>query len=104
MGLFPSMTKGFVLNTGEAEEVAIFYGKKLVNCLTCLSDSYWFLVTSLDVFIRSNSKIDDCADRLSVGFQKELLAYVRCKGRFGKDYFEFSLKIGGLEMLATGGF
>ncbi|KAI9273434.1 hypothetical protein EDC94DRAFT_502483, partial [Helicostylum pulchrum] len=62
------------------------------------------LVTSLDVFIHNNVAIDDCADLSKISYQNTPIAYIRRKTRFKNDYFEFSIKVGNVEMLATGGF
>lgn len=64
-----AMNKEWNITAKEAEVIATKYGKKLVNSLTRLSDNYWFLVTSLDIFIHNNPKIDDCADFSKISYQ-----------------------------------
>lgn len=75
----------------------------LSNSLTCLAGNYWLLITNLDVFIYGNAKIDDCADLSKISYQKKPVAYIRRETRFSNEYFEFSIKVRDVEMLATGG-
>lgn len=91
---FGSMSQGWMFNSAKAENIAAHYGKKFVNSLTCMSDNYWFLVTSLNVFIHNNPKVDDFADQSKIAYQSNPVAYIRRKSRFKLEYFEFSIKIG----------
>ncbi|KAG0754039.1 hypothetical protein G6F57_013726 [Rhizopus arrhizus] len=104
MHSFESMSQGWVFNSAEAKNIAAHYNKKLVSNLTCMSDNYWFLVTSLDVFIHNNPKVDGCTDQSKIVCQSNPVAYIRRKNRFKLEYFEFSIKINEVESLATGGF
>ncbi|KAG1449691.1 hypothetical protein G6F46_012323 [Rhizopus delemar] len=78
-----------MFNSAKAENIAAHYGKKFVNSLTCMSDNYWFLVTSLNVFIHNNPKVDDFADQSKIAYQIELLA----TGGFWGDLKSCTMKV-----------
>lgn len=98
-----SMKRGLVLTKEEGKIVANYHGAKFVGSLIVLSN-HWFFVTSLDIFIHNNINSDDCADDSKVMYQDEPIAYIRRKTQFKIEYFELSIRIGEVEMLANGGF
>lgn len=99
-----AMSREWSITAKEAEVIATKYGKMFVNSLTRLSDNYWFLITSLDIFIHKNPTIDDCADLSKIAYQNTPVSYLRRKTRYSNEYFELCIKIGNVEMLATSGF
>ncbi|KAI8052668.1 hypothetical protein BDF21DRAFT_325205, partial [Thamnidium elegans] len=88
------MSEKWRITAEEAENIATNYGTKFVNSITRLAGNYWFLITSLDIFIHNNAKIDDCADLSKISYQKNPIAYIRRKTSFKSEYFEFSIRIG----------
>lgn len=64
----------------------------------------WFLVTSFSPSIYNNLNVDDIADRLFVRYQSNLIAFIRRKFQYGKDYFELTIQFGYVELVVTSGF
>ncbi|ORY96381.1 hypothetical protein BCR43DRAFT_416430, partial [Syncephalastrum racemosum] len=68
-----------------------------------LFDRCWFLFTSLDAF--ADRAYDDCSNFSEQPFQETVMASVTPKSYMGgKEYYEISLYIGSVELLAVGGF
>lgn len=64
----------------------------------------WFLITSFDAFLHHMPTLDDCADKSSMAPKLQSTASMRVKTQFGTDYFELSIHIGSIELLAVAGF
>lgn len=66
-------------------------------------DRCWFLLTSLDAF--ADRAYDDCSNYSDQPFQETLTASITPKAYMGgKEFYELSLYIGNVELLAVGGF
>lgn len=67
-------------------------------------EGYWFFITSLSIFIHNNPQMDDCADYSKFGYQTSPVAFIRRKTSMGKDYFEMTIRLSYMELLANNGF
>ncbi|KAG2212357.1 hypothetical protein INT47_001718 [Mucor saturninus] len=85
-----------ITNDEQAKSIVSFCSR-FVEAVVIL-DSYWFLSTSFFIFIH-NTNIDDCADNLLVGPQKQAQVYT-----VGYDYFELTTRFNYVELLSTSGF
>lgn len=59
--------------------------------------NHWFLCTSFCTFLHVPA-LDDCADFSKVKVGNNLVCLIRKKTRFGKDYFELTLRINNIEL------
>lgn len=91
------------LNAEGASAMVCEYGPQFVESVVVLK-KHWFFMTSFSCFIHNNKQIDDCTDLSRVGHQDKAVALIRRKTRFGKDYFESTIRFGYVELLATSGF
>jgi len=90
------------MNATKANETCNYYGNLLTECV-CVFEDWFFIVTSLSIFIHGTD-LDDCAHHSKIGHQSKPIAYIRRNKRFSLEYFELSIRIGNIEALATGGF
>lgn len=61
-------------------------------------------MTSCSIFIHNNPTIDNCDQLSKRSYQTNPIAYIQRKKRFILEYFEYSIRIRELEILATRGF
>ncbi|KAI8063104.1 hypothetical protein BDF21DRAFT_347208 [Thamnidium elegans] len=97
------MIKGHILTEAEASRLAVKYGNIFIESISIIDDIY-LIMTSCSIFIHNNPAINDCAQLSKMSYQKNPIAYIRRNKRFSLEYFEYSIRIGELEILATGGF
>lgn len=48
--------------------------------------------------------LDDCADQANIPLGSQSFAQIRVKSRYGRDFYELSIMLGTIELLAVGGF
>lgn len=101
--LINAATSKETLTASKANDLANHYGKLLTSAI-CIIDEYFFVITSSSVFIHQHAAIDDCAHHSTIAYQPKPVVYIRKHKRFRHDYHELSVRIGYLEILATGGF
>ncbi|KAI7882577.1 hypothetical protein K492DRAFT_193384 [Lichtheimia hyalospora FSU 10163] len=98
----PSPTETIDLST--AHTLASDTGKKYLEMIV-LFGSYWFMITSLDLFIHKSADIDDCADKTDRQYEIHPRAYIVSKSIHGKaSYHELSICLANIELVAVGGF
>ncbi|KAL1926070.1 hypothetical protein VTP01DRAFT_6107 [Rhizomucor pusillus] len=60
-------------------------------------------LASLDASLHRRTSLDDCPDNASSVFQRHSTSAMRAKAPFGWNYYELSLRIGDLELVAVAG-
>lgn len=81
--------------------MANHYGK-LQTIAICIIDDYFSVITNNSVFIYHYAAIDDFAHHSTIAYQPKPVVYMRKHRRFRHDYHELSVRIGYLELVATG--
>ncbi|KAL1925860.1 hypothetical protein VTP01DRAFT_7284 [Rhizomucor pusillus] len=98
-GLSPANTLTSTAANDLVKELAERYIEAVV-----IFDNYWFFITGIDLFLHRRPTIDDCADNSSIPFKQHAEAAIRVKSNSGWDYYELTIRVGDLELLAVGGF
>ncbi|CDH60989.1 hypothetical protein RO3G_12430 [Lichtheimia corymbifera JMRC:FSU:9682] len=98
------MSPTATLDLSNAHSLASDIGQRYVESLV-LFGSFWFLITSVDVFLHGTPTIDDCAHNGGWNYENSVQASIVSKSHLGHSkYYELSLSLGNVELLAVGGF
>ncbi|KAG0161934.1 hypothetical protein DFQ30_004810, partial [Apophysomyces sp. BC1015] len=97
------MLSTYAHDTKSIDAVITKYATRYIESIVIFG-SYWFFITSVDAFMHHRACLDDCADNSMALFEDKSVATIKVKTNRGWEYYEFSIRIGDLELLATGGF
>lgn len=93
----------YIFNLSTASGCVRRYASRYLEAVIVFDD-IWFLVTSVDVFLHGKPSVDDCADHTNVIMDHMPYARIRAKTQQGHEYYELSIVIGTIELLALAGF
>jgi hypothetical protein len=100
---YEQLTPTYSIDLSAATDMVKRCASRYIEAVVVFDDT-WFLVTSIDVFFHGRPAMDDCADRSNVIMGSTPSARIRVKTKNGHDYYELSIMVGTMELLAVAGF